>query len=1137
MRKHVINSGENHLFSLKRAVLLFICILFVSTAAFSQNEHFTFKAEKIQLRQLLDKIQTQSSYKFLYRSDLVNSTYVKINVSNVSLQEALKAALDKTSLSYQILDDKLIVISTKESIVPTQQKITGIVTDTNTGEGLIGVSVIVKGTTAGTITDVNGKFKLEVSDGSTITISYIGYTKQEVKYTGQTPITIKLVQDSKSLDEVVVTALGIKREKKALGYALQEVKGEQILSARETNVTNALSGQVAGLQIVRSSNGPAGSSKINLRGNNSLTGDNQPLIVVDGIPMSNTAGAANNDMWNPSPDMGNGLSDLNPDDIESMSVLKGASAAALYGSRAGNGVILITTKAGKKQHGLGVTVSGTVGIESLFMRPEYQNSFGQGKDATYDPRSSTSWGPQITGQSVKNWDGSTVNMAAYDNVSNYFKNSGVNLTENITFQQAYDKTTVFSSLTRLNDKSLIPGAKLSRTNMMLRSATKFGTDDRWLFDAKVQYISTTATNRPLNGNNPSNSFLTMYLLPRSMDIRGFSSEKNAAGTMLWYPGAGSQMNPYWMADNSLAVDSRDRFLMNGSLKYKFAEWLNAEVKAGRDMYTTTTDSKLYSLSPLSATGQYSYGKTSFYENNFSALISAKKDNLIDRLGGAAQLGGNLMSTRTDGISGSAGNLLAPNLFSINNALNGIPTISEAYSTKKINSVYATAQLNWDGWAFLDGTFRNDWSSALSKDHRSFFYPSINGSVVVTEMLKKFNVDLPSWVTFAKIRASHAEVGNDMNPYQLSNVYKLSTDPTGAPVASTNKTLYNPDVRNELIKSSEIGTELRFFENRLSLDVAWYKSNSTNQLLNLPVDPLSGYTDRKINAGNVQNQGMEFMFNARILDNPKSFSWSLAANTSFNRNKIISLAPDLGVTEYDLGAFDNLKIVAKQGALYGDIYGTTFLRVKDGPNAGKLLLTAAGLPQMDQTQSYLGNQQASALLGITNSFSFKGFNLSFLVDARFGGKIFSGTNQAMQVAGTAAVTVVNGKRDNIVVPGVISDGNGGYTANTIGITPQQYWGATAGNGNLGIGEANVYDASNIRIRNIQFGYTIDRKLLTRTPFQSVRLGVTCNNVWMISSHLDGVDPESVYATGTNAVGYEYSSSPTTRSYLFNVSLGF
>ena len=1001
---------------------------------------------------------------------------------------------------------------------------------------VIGASVVVKGTTNGTITDFDGNFSLAgVKKGDILEISFIGYATKEVAWNGQA-LNITLEEDTQQLEEVVVTALGIKREKKALGYAMQEVKGDALVSARETNIANALSGKVSGVQIIRSSNGPAGSSKIQLRGSNSVTGTNQPLIVVDGVPLDNFTGADNNDFWNPSSDMGNGLSDINPEDIESMSVLKGASAAALYGSRAGNGVILITTKKGSKSEGLGVTFSASVSVEDVFMKPERQTLFGQGSDGIFNETSGSNWGPKIEGQTYTDWNGKSQKMQYFDNVENFFS-TGVNLTENIAFSQQFGKTSVYISGTRLDDFSKIPGAEYNRTNLMTRISSTFGKDDRWSVDAKVQYILSDAKNRPINGQSSNNYFYTMYTMPISMDITEFKQTIDPETNKMYWWQKGAGLNPYWGADYSTNQDKRNRFLLNGSLKYRFTDWLNAEIKAGSDMYFTETESKLYAGSPNSANGRYSLGEQKFYENNFSFLITAQKDRVLGDFGGVFTFGGNMMERKSTGVSSSVSELTVPDLFWLGNSSESNRSVSQTLNHRKTNSLYGTLGLNYDGWAFLDITGRNDWSSTLSKNNRSFFYPSVSASWVISDMINNRGKGMPEWFTYAKARVSYAQVGNDLSPYQLYNVYSVgSIYQTGGTSASiSGSTLYDENVRSELIKSWEAGFEVRFFNNRLGLDVAWYKSNATRQLLNLPMNSLSGFSQLKINAGDIQNQGWEVMLNATPIQT-KDFNWDMSLNFSMNDNKIVELAN--GVDQYLLGGYDNLKIYAQAGGNYGEIWGTTFTRVKEGQYKGKLLLNSSGLPQGNSEATKIGDQQADCLIGWTNTFSYKNFTLSFLIDARIGGEIFSGSNRLLQANGVAACTVKDGDRKPFVVDGVIANEDGSYSPSTIEVDPQAYWNAITGStGNLGIGEANVYDATNVRLRNLSLNYVFPKKMLKNTPFQQVKLGVSCNNVWMIHSKLNGIDPESVFATNTNATGFENASSPTSRTFLFNVTLGF
>ena len=1022
---------------------------------------------------------------------------------------------------------------------------TGTVQDSK-GEAIIGATILVKGQAKGkgTLTDPKGHFVLSgLKVGSELVISCVGYKTQTVRWTG-TPLTITLEDEMTQLSGVVVTALGIRREKKALGYAMQEVKGDQLMAVREPNITNALSGKVSGIQIIKGSSSPGSSSKIVLRGNSSLSGSNQPLIVVDGVPMDNTTGATNNDFWNPAADMGNGLSDINPEDIESMTVLKGASAAALYGSRAGNGVIQIITKSGRKNNGLGVTISSSVGVERLFMVPRLQSQFGQGTDGAYKNDVSSSWGPRIEGQEYTKWDGTKTNMQAYDNVANYFKSPGIDLTENIAFSQMYDRTSIYSSLTRTDNKSHIPGASLGRTNMTLRATTKFGPSDRWSTDTKVQYIRSFVQNRPLNGANASNAFYTMYSLPRSMDIRDFEEARTPQGAMRWY-GVGNQTNPYWASKYNLNNDTRDRFLISAALKYKITDWLNAELRVGSDQYSTRIERKTYAGSPIAGGGgKYETEQIKFYENNYSFLVSAQRDNVFGKLGLSGSVGGNLMERKHNGLRASVSQLIVPNLFSLTNGTDK-PDNYESYSHKKINSLYGTAQLNWDGYFFLDGTLRNDWSSSLAKANRSFLYPSISTSLVITDMLRKMDVNAPSWLSFAKVRASAAQVGNDLEPYQLYSSYRIEKDPLGGTMANIDNVLYNDKVRSELIKSYELGLEMRFFDSRFGVDFAWYRTNATNQLIRLGMDPASGYDAKMINAGNIQNEGIEFMVTADIIRS-EGLKWNAQLNLSHNENRIIKLYDGGGiespVTEYNLGTYDNLKILAREGGKYGEIWGSSYKRVEDKTSDlyGKIITDENGLP-IAGDEKKLGDQQPDLLAGLTNSFSFAGFDLSFLLDARFGGKMFSGTNHALQAGGAAAATVVNGARDKFVVDGAVESEVAGktvYTKNTVEVTPQDYWGAIVGrSGNLGINEANIYDATSVRLRNIALSYTLPKSLLKNTPITKAKLGISCNNVWMIKSYMNGIDPESVFATGSNATGYEFASSPTTRSFLFNITLGF
>ncbi|HEV3327451.1 MAG TPA: SusC/RagA family TonB-linked outer membrane protein [Puia sp.] len=1040
--------------------------------------------------------------------------------------------LFKSSLLLLAVTMRFLCASAQE----TKKTIAGTIIDSS-GSPVVAATIHEKGKSNFTTSDGTGHFKISVMPNAILEVSYTGFETVEIPTDNAAPM-ITLRSKSNQIAEVVVTALGIKRQRKSLGYAVQEVKGETLNEIKDPNLTNDLSGQVAGLQVVRSGNGPAGSSQIRLRGNNSLTDISQPLIVVDGMPISNITGRtgvnSTNDFYNPSLDMGNGLSDINPDDIATLTVLKGPAGAALYGSLGGNGVIIITTKSGQKQPGAGISISSTVGGESVFTAPKTQNVFGQGSNGTYSPASTLSWGPKMTGQTVTDYSGASVPFQPYNNVRNYLK-GGVQSTQNISFQQQFNATSIYASYSRLDDKSIIPGASLERNNITARAVTKLGQNQRWTIDTKIQFINATAKNRPLEGSNTGNVFLTLNTLPRSLDIRRLSNDVDSAGNMIWYT-KGNQDNPYWDAKYKLNQDTRNRFILYASLKYQFTSWLEAQLVGSDDLYTTASSAHQYAGSPSNESGSYSMGNDNYFQTNYSTLITAKKENLFGKLGGYITVGGNAQSFQDNAFTASAGTLRVPNLFTVNNA-QGNPTFSQSFSAKTINSVYASFEADYDGYLFLNATWRNDWSSALSKQNRSFSYPSVNLSYVFTDMIQNHGGTLPSWLSFGKIRAGYATAGSDLNPYQLNNVYYIGLDPNNNTTAYTGSTLYNPDIKSQLIKSTELGAEMRFFKSGLlGFDFTWYKSNATNQIITLPLDPLSGYTGRIINAGNIQNAGIEISADARILSStrPSSFTWTTSVNFAQNNNVVKSLYP--GVTKYQLGGFDQVSVQAVAGQRYGQIYGTRIVRVTDpkDPNYGKPILNN-GLPQQTPYDTLLGNQQARQIIGWTNKFSYKHFSLSVLLDASLGGKEFSFTLASMETAGTAAATVVNGKRDSMVVSGVQGTA-GNYTANTTSVSPQQYWTAL-GTGNTGITENNLYNASNIRIRNIQLSYAVPKSVLAGSVVQKASLTFSMNNVWLISSHMHGLDPESSFATGSPATGFESGSVPSTRTYLFTLSLGF
>lgn len=1015
-----------------------------------------------------------------------------------------------------------------------EKEITGTVIDQDR-QPLPGVNIEVEGEDTGTSTDFDGEYKLRAEPGATLKFSSVGYNTVEEQVSGsRDEINVTLRESSEELEEAVVTAYSIKKERKSLGYKTESVSGADVTKARRTNVTDALAGKVSGLNLSTSGNGPASSSKIILRGFNSLTGDNQPLIVVDGVPMSNFLGSDNNDFFNPALDYGNGLSDLNPEDIDDISVLKGGAASAMYGSRAGDGVIEITTKQGKDNPGAGITYSNTLTTTTMMGHPDIQHEFSQGQDGDFINDEDVSWGEKIEGQTVENWNGEEVDLTSHNNIDNFF-NTGITENNTVTFQQKVgDNTGLFTSFSYVDDKGMVPETDLKRLNATTRVTTKYGKENRWSTDIKVQYINSDAENRPIGGSDKS-YYGQVLTMPTNLNIKDFKEgmkEKGVDASSNWYI-PNDKGNPYWAVYNRNNEDKRNRFMLNGDIGYEFADWINVHAKAGSDIYNTKAQRKIWTGGPQD--NEYETSQERSIENNFIASVNLHKDNIFGKWSGSFSAYGQIM--KQDYNKNKIGAFLdSPNYFSVGNAKDNQPNVSEDRTEKQVNSLFGTLDIDYDDFWFVTVTARNDWSSTLSKDNRSYFYPSVSTSLVFTDMFDKLWDTDPfgDFLTFGKLRGSYAETGNSLDPYELYNTYSIGHDPLGNLNASTGGTLYNENVRAELQKTWEVGLNIRLFD-KIDLDVNYYNTDSKRQLIALPMNALSGYDSRMINAGDIQNKGWEVTANANIIQTP-DFNWNLDLNFSKNTNKVKYL--EEGVSSYTLDGFDDVSITANPGERYGVIMGTRYERVEDesSDHYGERLLDDEGLPTSDGSQYNLGDQTPRANLGITNSFSYKNFDFSFQVDGRFGGEFFAGTMNELKSGGLAQETVVNGERNDFVADGVIADGDG-FKANDIEVSPQEYWERASNTGNLGINEENVYSATNVRLRNVQLTYNFPHNLLKNSPLQNVALSLSVNNAWMIYSDVDGLDPEATYAASSNATGFEYLTFPTNREFVFNLTVGF
>lgn len=1020
--------------------------------------------------------------------------------------------------------DNAMVSGTATTAYSQQQvkKVSGVVTDSS-GEPIIGANVLVKGTTNGTITDLDGRFTIEVPVGATLQFSYIGFDTQEISYKGEVTMAVSLTEDTQNIDEVVVTALGIKREKKALGYSMTELKGESLTQTRDANVANALAGKVAGLQIKQNGTGVGGSSRIVIRGNNSISGNNQPLVVVDGVPIDNFSGGTDDYWGNGNLDKGSGISDISPDDIESMSVLKGPAAAALYGSRAGNGVVMITTKKGSTNKGWGINVNTNFTAENPMQTPDFQDVYGQGVAGAFDNNKAMNWGAPMDGSTQKMAMGDFSYAARDNNLYKDFLRTGTTLTNSVDLSKSTEDVTFRAGATRLDNKGVVPNSGMDRTSINLRSTAKMS---KWLSaDVKINYISQHTKNRIKLAGDPDNIFLNYLSMPRSVGFSDYdryasNNWKREDGKPAGYlidTGANAN-NAYWSAYRNTNKDKKDRFIGFAALDFTFTDWLSLKLRSGMDNYTIQYQTIRATGNPYWETnGSMTENIEKFTEMNSDFLLTAKGN--WNKFGIVGTAGGNIMYRSLSEYKESSGEFIIPEFHAI---ANGKTHGGEYYLTRKqINSLYATASMSWDDYLYLDLTARNDWSSTLPKDNSSYFYPSVGASWVFSQMVNKMGGSLGP-ISFGKVRLSWAQVGNDADAYMLRDYYDISYDIKGGIFNASNATwMANPNLKSETINSWEVGLELKALDNRIGLDFAYYKKNAQDQILKIDVPAATGFKKKMINAGDIENKGFELALNATPLASTDGLQWETQLNWSKNINKVVSLTSETKEQILSDGSVTFLKIVAHEGGAYGDIYGYAYQR----DEANNIIIGADGVPLRTDDMQLLGNNQPKWMMGWSNTFMYKNFVLNFMFDMRYGGDVYMGSIRAGSSTGTLGMTLDG--RDGMVIPGVTADG----APNTTEVRGESYW-----SGITGITEAYMYDATNIRLRELSLGYNLPRTMLAKTPFTGVKLSFVGRNLFMIYSKTKGFDPESAYTSG-NAQGIEYGSMPTQRSLGFNINLAF
>lgn len=1052
----------------------------------------------------------------------------------------------------------------------------GIVTTEEDGEPVIGASVIVKGTSLGTVTDVNGRFELSglPPSATRLLISYISLMAKEVAIAPQVSVTLK--SDTHLLDEVVVTALGISREKKALGYTAQEVKQNALVQGKDNNLLNSLSGKIAGVRITNTQ-GDVGSSRIVIRGETSIAGENQPLFIVDGIPVDNSQLNARSS----GRDFKNAIADLNPEDIKTLTVLKGPNAAALYGARAAHGAIVITTKGGdKRQKGIGITLHSSTQVSFVATLPEFQNLFGQGaggrfsyvdgKGAGVNDGVDESWGPRLDiGLLIPQFDSpldadgnrvATPWVSHPNNVRDYFR-MGISTNSGISVARGDDKYQFRVGYNYEKQVSIVPDAGTNKTNISLNTDYHLA---KWIVvGATANYIVYTAPSlpgsaTPSGSNVRSNSPMLQFLwFGRQVDTNSLKADYTRNWNSSYYD------NPFWSASYNTQSQERHRLIGDLHAEFRLTDGLNVRFRTSTDWYNDRRKSKVKwgSAGAGSPYGSYAEDAYTVKENNTEVLATYIKQ-LNKNWGIDALLGFNVRNKQYENNYQAAPRLAVADLYTLTNSRDPLISSNDFYRLRQYG-LYGSIQLDYRRWAFLNITGRNDWSSTLPVDNNSYFYPSVTASVLLSEAF--------GWrskaVNYLKIRGGWSQVGADANPYQLATVFTSETAFNGNPLQSSSTIGMNPNLKPEKMSSIEAGFEAAFWDNRLYLDFTYYKTDSRNQILKLATTAASGYTSQVRNAGHIRNRGYEIQLGAVPIQTSKGFRWNLDLNYGANSSKVVKLDDEGLITSYQLYS-SGIQILASVGEAYGTLFGTSYVRDANG----NVVVDANGLPKISTTNKTLGKFTPDWTGGISNTFSYRSLSLSFLIDASVGGSIFSNTNKTGKYTGVLANTLsgrdaehgglwyytdamgnnvrlpespsysvssdglyyaqVNGQstrvyQDGIMVEGVTESGS----KNEEVVSAEKYYHRI-----YSIAEANVYDASYVKLREVALSYRLPRLWTQKLHLQEASVTLTGRNLWTIYKSVPNIDPESALTTG-NAQGVEAYSLPTTRSFGVNLSVKF
>ena len=1009
---------------------------------------------------------------------------------------------------------------------------------------LIGVSVMVVGTTNGTITDMDGNFTLECNASDELEISYIGYNTIRVK--AQSNMQITLEESSTELEEVVVTALGIKRDRKALGYGLSEVKGEELTKAKETNVINSLAGKVAGLVVSNTAGGASGSTRVMLRGTTELTGNNQPLYVVDGVPLDNTNFGSAGEQGGY--DLGDGISAINPDDIETMTVLKGPAASALYGSRASHGVILITTKKAEQEK-VSVEYNGSFTVDTQLAKwDDVQEIYGMGDNGQYqlDASSGTnqSWGVKADMIDKTYFDGSVHPFLIYPNNTSSFFRTGLTAQNTAVLSVNTGKTGVRFSFTDMRNKDILPNTNMSRDNFNLRVNTSAGPID---FDFSANYTRENVKNRPALGSSQSNVGKNLMTLASTYNIEWLKNYQNADGTYAnWNGNDQYNRNPYWDLYKNENKSVKDVFRFTAKAIYNIDKHLKIQGTLGTDINNMNFDDFIARSTPGVLPGKLT--NSIFNNRTLNAEILALYNNNWGSFDLNATLGGNIfkVDNKTTVITGTDQQM--DGVVSIINYAE--QNVQPSTYKKQINSLYASASLGYRSTYYLEGTVRGDRSSTLPSSNNTYIYPSVSGSIVFTNFIKNSNIK--NVFSFGKVRASWAKVGSDTDPYQLALNYATGkySYPGFTIGMINNYTQPNSDLKPTMTSSYELGAELKFFNGRLGIDLTYYNQTSKDQIISLASSAPSGYQSRLINAGKIQNKGIELAINGRVLQ-IKDFAWDAGFNFSKNSNKVLELVEGMDFFQLADASWAGVSVGAEVGKDYGSILGTDFKRNENGDI---LIDKNTGLPLYDENLKTLGNSTWDWTGGFYSTFTYKNFHLYAAFDIKMGADLYSFSMRSAYLTGKATGTLPGreewyrseearkaagmteeqwraaGKCEGLIVDGVVDNGDGTYSKNTYAVNPQNYWKSVAEKAPA----LFIYDNSYIKCREITFGYTFPSSMLGKFV-KSLSLSFVARNPFIVWKNIPNIDPDSNY--NTSGMGLEYGSLPSRRSYGFNINVKF